>query len=160
MSDVRLPIETIREGNKITKVCVEDIHKMINRIQDAMNKAQNNSVSMIDATEDLDYGKDSSIIHARGVSQPCITDAFDEEIGNDVAFIKMKLNGNIKIHNLLTKIWNEYMKVLVAIDKELFKIDYYVVNDLYRMRQYNPEYLKDIEYELGIFDSEDDEVQE
>ena len=32
MDNVRLPIRTSREGNKITKVCVEDIYKMINRI--------------------------------------------------------------------------------------------------------------------------------
>ena len=27
--EVRLPIETSREGNKITKVCVEDVYKIV-----------------------------------------------------------------------------------------------------------------------------------
>ena len=33
----RLPIETTIEGEKITKVCVEDVHKLLNRIIDPVN---------------------------------------------------------------------------------------------------------------------------
>ena len=31
---IEYPIQTIREGNKITKICVEDFYKMLNRICD------------------------------------------------------------------------------------------------------------------------------
>ena len=34
------------------------------------------------------------------------------------------------------------------------EVDNLILDDLYRMRQYNPEYLTDIEYELGIYDKE------
>ena len=37
MKDVKLPITTVREGNKITKVCVEDVYKMLNRIIEKQN---------------------------------------------------------------------------------------------------------------------------
>ena len=47
--NVRLPIETTREGDKITKVCVEDVYKIINRIQDAMDKSYNNSIDIIES---------------------------------------------------------------------------------------------------------------
>lgn len=150
MNDVRMPIETTREGNKITKQCVEDIYKMTNRVINAIDKAYNNSFKIIDATKDDEYGDSSSVIYARGISQPSLTDAFDEQIGNDVAFIKMKLNANIKKHNFLVKIWNEFYETLNTIDKDLSKIDTYILDDLYRMRLYNPEYLKNLEVELGI----------
>ena len=155
MSDVRMPIETTREGNKITKVCVENICKMTNRVIAAMDKAYNNSVKIIDTTRDDEYGERSSVIHARGTSQPSLTDAFDEQIGNDVAFIKMKLNANIKKHNFLVKVWNEFSKACDTLDEDLVKIDSLILDDLYRMRQYNPEYLTGIEVELGIVDEDE-----
>ena len=50
--NVRMPIETTREGNKITKKCVEDVYKIVNRVIEGMDKAHNNSVDIIDSLED------------------------------------------------------------------------------------------------------------
>ena len=155
MSNVRLPIETTRDGNKITKVCVEDVYKIMNRVIEAMDKAHNNSVDIINSVDKKYVSNDDSeyfgsLVIGRGVSQPCLTDAFDEEIGNDIAFMKAKLNANIKKHNLLTRVWNEFCKLLDIIDVDLGKVDDYIYDDLMRLRQYNPEYLKGIEETLGI----------
>lgn len=155
MSNVRLPIETTRDGNKITKVCVEDVYKIMNRVIEAMDKAHNNSVDIINSVDKKYVSNDDSeyfgsLIIGRGVSQPCLTDAFDEEIGNDIAFMKAKLNANIKKHNLLIRVWNEFYNLLDVIDVDLAKIDNYIYDDLVRLRQYNPEYLKGIEETLGI----------
>ena len=157
--NVRLPIETSQDGNKITKVCVEDIHKITDRVIDAMNKAYNNSAEIIDNLKCAYYSEvnktlycdgNSRLIVGTGNSQPCLTDAFDDEIGNDIAFIKAKLNANIKKHNILVRIYNEFVNVLDAVDFDLEKIDDYICDDLLRMRQYNSEYLIGIEHKLGI----------
>ena len=148
--DVRMPIETVREGNKITKTCVEDVYKIVNRIQDSMNKAYDNSVSIIDTLYHEEYGEDTSVVFGRGVSQPCISDAFDEEIGNNIAFMKMKLNVNIKKHNFICRIYNEYIKMLKSIERELEGIDSNINMDLKGIRVYNPQYLEGIEEKLGV----------
>lgn len=155
MSNVRLPIETTRDGNKITKVCVEDVYKIMNRVIEAMDKAHNNSVDIINSVDKKYVSNDDaeyfgSLIIGKGISQPCLNDAFDEEIGNDIAFMKAKLNANIKKHNLLTRVWNEFGKLLDIIDVDLGKVDDYIYDDLLRLRQYNPEYLEGIEETLGI----------
>jgi len=151
MDNVRMPIETTREGNKITKVCVEDVYKMINRVQDAMNKAHDNSVDIIDSIHKDVNGYEGELIIGTGVSQPCLTDAFDEEIGNNIAFMKAKLNANMKKRNLLYRVYNQYISVLEAIDVELEKIDEYIDLDLEGVRKHNPEYLIN---EFPIFDDE------
>ncbi len=100
MNDVRLPIETSREGDKITKVCVEDIYKVVNRVVEALDKAYNNSIDIIDSIH-KDYNDyEGELIIGTGVSQPCHGDVFYESIGNDIAFMKAKLNANIKKHNI------------------------------------------------------------
>lgn len=151
MDNVRMPIETTRDGNKITKVCVEDVYKMINRVQDAMNKAHDNSVDIIDSIHKDVNGYEGELIIGTGVSQPCLTDAFDEEIGNNIAFMKAKLNANMKKRNLLYRVYNQYISVLEAIDVELEKIDEYIDLDLEGVRKHNPEYLID---KFPIFDDE------
>ena len=165
MNDVRFPIETTRDGNKITKVCVEDIYKVINRVQDGMNRAFNNTVDIIDSvhkdvkapegTVDEDGNPveffEGELIIGTGISQPCLTDAFDEEIGNNIAFMKMKLNANIKKHNLLCKVYNAWFKQLDVINQELNKIDLSILRDLQGVRMHNESYLEDIEYKLGIY---------
>lgn len=150
MSDVRLPIETNREGNKITKICVEDVYKIINRVQDAMDKAYNNSVDIIDSIHKEYNDYEGELIVGTGVSQPCMSDAFDEEIGNNIAFMKAKLNANIKKHNFLCRIWNEFDKALAEIDKEINKVDDYIYLDLAGIRLHNPDYLNEIENKLGL----------
>ena len=159
MNDVRMPIETVREGNKITKTCVEDVYKIVNRVIAAMDKAYNNSVDIIDSLQNDKYGEDSAVVFGRGISQPCLTDAFDEEIGNNIAFMKMKLNANIKTRNFLIKVFNEYMKALDTINEDILKVDDKILMDLEGVRLHNPDYLSDIEYKLGIYeDKYDDEV--
>ena len=150
MNEVRMSIQTIREGNTITKTCVEDVYKIVNRVIAAMDKAHNNSIDVIDSLQDDEYGEDSAVIFGRGVSQPCLTDAFDEEIGNNIAFMKMKLNANIKKHNFLVKVYNNYYHLLEEINKELIKIDDIIRMDLEGVRKHNSDYLPDIEKELGI----------
>ena len=159
MNDVRLPIETSREGNKITKVCVEDIYKIITRVEEALYKANEKSSKIIKDIETRTHLTDNPdpntvwegcLIIGTGVSQPCLTDAFDEKIGNDIAFMKAKLNANIKKHNILTRIWNEYDTLLTKIDEDLDKINDYIKMDLRGIRNYNPEYLSGIEEKLGI----------
>jgi hypothetical protein len=149
--EVRFPIETIREGNKITKTCVEDVHKIVNRVQDCMNKAHNNSVDILDSLEREGYGERNAIVFGTGVSQPCLTDAFDEEIGNNIAFMKMKLNANIKKHNFLVRVYNEYYDLLCKVNEELSKIDSNIYMDLEGVRRHNPSYLEGIETKLGIY---------
>lgn len=150
MSNVRMPIKTTRDGNKITKICVEDIYKIINRVQDSMDKAHNNSVDIInDIHKDYD-DYEGELIIGTGISQPCAGDIFNEETGNNIAFMKAKLNANIKKYNFLNRIYKEYVNVLVSIDEELEKIVKYIDYDLYGIRQHNPEYLKDLEENLGI----------
>ena len=149
--NVRMPIETTREGNKITKKCVEDIYKIVNRVIEGMDKAHNNSVDIISTLENENYGgEECAVVFGTGTSQPCLTDAFDEEIGNNIAFMKMKLNANIKKHNFLCKIYNQYFKLLNKIDEEIIKIDDNIIFDLEGVRKHNPEYLKDIEIKLGL----------
>ncbi len=148
--DVRLPIETVREGNKITKTCVEDVYKIVNRVQEALDKAYNNSTDIIDSIF-KEYGNyEGQLIVGKGTSQPCLTDAFDEQIGNNIAFMKAKLNANIKKHNILCRIYNEILKSLDSIDLDIMKIDDYISMDLHGIRQYNSEYLYGIEEKLGI----------
>ena len=150
MTNVRMPIETTREGNKITKVCVEDVYKIMNRVIESMDKVHNNSVDIINSI-DKDYGEyHGSLIIGTGISQPCLGDAFDEEIGNNIAFMKAKLNANIKKHNFLVRIWNEYSKLLDLLDVDIDKIDSNIRMDLNNLRIYNPNYLDDLEAKLGL----------
>ena len=151
MSDVRMPIETVREGNKITKTCVEDIYKIVNRVIEAMDKAYNNSVDIIDSLQSDEYGEDSAVIFGRGISQPCLTDAFDEEIGNNIAFMKMKLNANIKTRNFLVKVFNQWMTALDKINEDIYKVDNKIQMDLDGVRKHNPDYLTGIEDKLELF---------
>ena len=151
MNDVRMPIETVREGNKITKTCVEDIYKIVNRVIEAMDKAYNNSVDIIDSLQSDEYGEDSAVIFGRGISQPCLTDAFDEEIGNNIAFMKMKLNANIKTRNFLVKVFNQWMTALDKINEDIYKVDNKIQMDLDGVRKHNPDYLTGIEDKLELF---------
>ena len=157
-NEVRFPLGTKREGNKITKTCVEDVYKICNRVIEGMNKAYDNSTDIIDSLGHIEYGKDSAVVFGVGVSQPCMTDAFDEEIGNNVAFMKMKLNANIKKHNFLCRIFNEYDKFLEKLLDELEKVDNNILFDLDGIRQHNPNYLSNIENKLGIIRDLENEV--
>lgn len=157
-NEVRFPIGTKHEGNKITKTCVEDVYKICNRVLQGMDKAYNNSTDIIDSLGHIEYGKDSAVVFGVGVSQPCMSDAFDEEIGNNIAFMKMKLNANIKKHNFLCRIFNEYDRFLSKLMDELNKVDDNIIFDLDGIRQHNANYLPNLEDKLGIIRDLEDEV--
>ena len=135
------PIQTIREGNKITKICVEDYYKMINRIADAEDRSAEKWNEIWESMGE----DDTCVIIGTGISQPCMTDAFDEEIGNNIAFMKAKLNANMKKRNVLRKLWEAAMVTIDAIDEEWDKIDRMIAFDLNGLRKYNTEYLNHLD---------------
>lgn len=164
MSNVRIPIKTIRKGNKITKVCVEDFYKMINRIARAEQRSAeiwNEIWDSLDKTMTDSEGDPVTgcFIIGKGVSQPNAKDAFDEEIGNNIAFMKAKLNANLKKRNILFKLYNAANITLDAIDDEIDKIDGLINMDLVNLRKYNPDYLNYLD-EYGYLNENKDEVQE
>jgi protein tyrosine phosphatase len=136
------PITTSRDGNKITKVCVEDYYKMINRIARAEERSAEKWNEIWDS-----MGEDNTcLITGIGVSQPNMQDAFDEQIGNNIAFIKAKLNANMKKRNVLLKLWKAAMITINAIDEEIYKVDNLIAFDLDNMRtNYNPGYLPNLD---------------
>lgn len=166
MDNVRLPIKTSREGNKITKVCVEDIYKMINRIGAAEERSAekwNEIWESIDKdVEDADGGiVNGCLVIGTGISQPNIKDAFDETVGNNIAFMKAKLNANFKKRNILYKFYDAASITLDAIAEEVAKIDDKIYMDLEGIRKHNPKYLDRLDeygYEFNLDD--DYEVQE
>lgn len=166
MDNVRLPIRTSREGNKITKVCVEDIYKMINRIGAAEERSAEkwNEIweSLDKDVEDADGGiVNGCLVVGTGISQPNIKDAFDETVGNNIAFMKAKLNANFKKRNILYKFYKAANITLDAIAEEVAKIDNKIYMDLEGIRKHNPEYLNRLDeygYEFNLDD--DYEVQE
>jgi hypothetical protein len=149
------PIKTKREGNKITKICVEDYYKMMNRIGEAEKRSAEKWNEI--------WGDDETcVILGTGTSQPCLTDAFDEEIGNNIAFMKAKLNANMKKRNVLRRLQSAALITVNAINEEWDKIDNMIAFDLEGLRQYNPEYLNhldeygyEIQEEAEEFGSED-----
>ena len=150
--EVRMPVKTTVEGEKITKVCVEDIYKILNRTIESINKAYDKSMEILDAVHKDCDDYEGELIVGTGVSQPCSGDKFDEKIGNDIAFMKMKLNANIKKHNLLVKVLSELNIAMLRIIKDdLQKIDDNILYDLDGIRKYNPDYLPNLEYKLGIY---------
>lgn len=154
--DVRLPIETTIEGEKTTKVCVEDMYKAVNRVIESYNKFINYAEQAFDEVDQVevetrDNGTwEGCLVIGRGISQPCHGDVYNEQIGHDIAFMKAKLNANIKKWNFFVKLWNQNLKLSSAIDNEIKRIETNILLDLDGVREYNPEYLEDIEVKLGI----------
>lgn len=154
--NVRMPIKTVRDGNKITKVCVEDIYKMLKRIgiaEERSTKKWNEVWDSVDKelTDANGNTVNGCLIIGTGISQPNIKDAFDENIGNNIAFMKAKLNANFKKRNVLLKLWNSVMITIDAIDDEIYKLDNMIGMDLYNLRKHNPAYLEkldDFGYEI------------
>ena len=162
-----MPIRTEREGNKLTKVCVEDIYKILNRVIEGADKSFNESMEIIDSVhKDVETENETvegELIVGTGISQPCLTDAFDEEIGNNIAFMKAKLNANMKKRNILRRLWNAAMITIDAIDEEWEKLDQMIAYDLNGLRNYNSEYLNHLDecgYELEFDDEVQEEVEE
>ena len=135
------PIQTKRDGNKITEICVEDYYKMINRIGEAEERSSEKWNEIWDSMGE----DDTCVIIGTGISHPCLTDAFDEEIGNNIAFMKAKLNANMKKRNVLRKLWEATMITINAINEEWNKIDNLIAYDLNGLRKYNTEYLNHLD---------------
>lgn len=140
-----LPIETYKEGEKITKVCVEDIHKLLNRIIDVIDKAYNNSMEIIDdsfMTYDKNDGYlyEGNMVVGTGTATPHEEDIFNEDLGEEIAFRKAKLNANVKKLRLLAKVLKENVKVGEAIRQELDKLSSYICMDLAALNEVNPGY--------------------
>ena len=149
MNDVKMPIETNREGEKITKVCVEDVYKIINRVQEQMEKSYNNSIEILDSVHKKYWPSnednvvyEGELIIGTGTSQPCKGDVFNEEIGNEIAFKKMKLNANNKKYNILRRVYNQYVDLANVLQEEINKVLFYMDYDLDGIREYNPDYWK------------------
>ena len=141
MSNVKMPIQTIREGNKITKVCVEDVYKMINKIIEPIDKLRN---GLDDFEKEYEYPDGSvyrgDLVIGTGVSQPCIGDAFDEEIGMNLAFIKSKLNANIKKYRFLLRAMKNADKVVDSIANEMGRVYDLIEMDIEGVRKHNPDF--------------------
>ena len=150
--NVNQSIMTTRDGNKITKVCLEDIHKIMDRVIGTIDKKLKSIVEIYSGLkgEEMENGKLRVFVRGTGVSKPCGNDEFDEELGNNIAFMKAKLNANIKKHNLLCRTYNCLVDMQDAVDEDLYKVDEYIKMDLESLRMYNPDYLYDLEDKLGI----------
>ena len=136
----RLPIETTIEGEKITKVCVEDVHKFLNRIIDPVNDSYSKIINILDSCHQ-EYGDyEGELIVGRGASQPCENDKFDEEIGNEIAFRKAKLNANIKKFKLLVRILRALDPINSVLADECIRLEKYIANDINSIRKYNKDY--------------------
>lgn len=164
MNDVRMPIKTNREGNKITKVCVEDFYKIVNRIAYAEQRSAEKWNEIWDSFDKTIVDHEGNnitgcLVIGTGISQPNIKDAFDEEIGNNIAFMKAKLNANMKKRNALFKLYNAAYITIDAIDEEIAKVDDLIALDLKNLRQHNPEYLSKLdEYGYEYLKDLEDEV--
>ena len=137
-------LKTERDGEKTTKVVVDDIYKVINRALDIIDEARNNSVDILDSIHKVYEDEEGELIIGTGISQPCGGDVYNEEVGNEIAFRKAKLNANIKKHNLLRRVYNEQAKVLHVLTDELYKLEDYIDKDISAVRKYNPNYLERI----------------
>lgn len=137
-----LPIKTTKENDEITKVVIEDVHKIINRIYEAMNEAYNNSAEILESIHKEYDGFEGELIIGTGKSKPCGEDKFNEDIGQSLAFKKAKLNANIKKRNFVRRVIKEYLRALGKINEENLELNSYIEMDIKGIREHNPDYLK------------------
>lgn len=137
----RLPIRTYVEGDKITKICVEDVYKLLNRLLEPVNKSYSEIDEILDSCHQECDGYEGEFIVGRGISQPCDNDSFDKEIGNEIAFRKAKLNANVKKFKLVYKIYKALGPLVNAVSNELIELSKYMSKDVEAIRKYNPQYL-------------------
>lgn len=145
MNEVKLPIETTKEGYKTTKVCVEDCYKLINKIYESLNRSYNKSVEILEGVHKKYNEYEGELIIGTGISQPCLKDAYDEEIGSSIAFMKAKLNANLKKARIIEKITHYLWKTLVDLSLEFDKLRVNIQRDVNNIRMYNPEFRPDLD---------------
>jgi hypothetical protein len=139
---------------------------MINRIGAAEERSAKEWNEIWNSLDKDIEDADGSIVNGclvvgTGISQPNIKDAFDETVGNNIAFMKAKLNANFKKRNILYKFYKAANITLDAIAEEVVKIDDKIYMDLEGIRKHNPEYLSRLDeygYEFNLDD--DYEIQE
>lgn len=142
MNEVRLPIKTIRNGEEITKICVEDVYKIINRIVEAVDKSYNNITEIVNSVHKEYDDYEGELIIGTGVSKPCNGDKFDEKLGNEIAFKKAKLNANFKKAMFIEKIARQLLKAFDSVVQEHVIISEYLYDDFTDLQEYNPDYMK------------------
>ena len=155
-----LPLKTIKEGDEITKICVEDVYKMSNRILEGVTNCYNNITEIVNSLNKEYDGFEGELIIGRGISKPCKDDVFDEEIGHEIAFKKAKLNANLKRINIIIRCINEYLKGLNSMEFDFAKIKKYIISDVNDIRNYNPDFCLNHEFFKDDYLLENDEVQE
>ena len=137
-----MPIKTTREGEKITKVCVEDVNKILDRFLESYNKATDEIDKVVDSMyKELNEECCDYLVVGTGVSQPCGNDVFVEEIGNEIEFRKAKLNANVKKFRMILKLIKATHKPREVLIEELNKITSLIRMDCLALREYNPDYL-------------------
>ena len=141
-----LPLKTIKEGDKITKICVEDVYKTSNRIIEGLDKEYNSIINILNSIHKEYDDCEGELIIGTGISKPCGEDIFNEEIGNEIAFKKAKLNANLKRVRLLERCMKEVINFEDIIVRDLDKVYNYVYKDLKDLRKYNPDYLSKLDY--------------
>lgn len=136
------PIKTYEKDNTIVKVCVEDIYKVINFIKHSRDLVYSSIYSYIDEMYNDKY--DGYYIESKGKAQCTDGDSFDSEIGNEIAFRKVKLYANIKKCNLIDKVINLYYKEITKLKQYRSRLYNYIDQDIEAIRQYNPKYCPEL----------------
>ena len=129
MEEVKLPIETIKNGNTTIKVCVEDVYRLINRLDNVLYKFENKSNEILNSIHKNYKDYEGELIIGKGVSKPCNGDIYDEQIGETVAFVKAKLNANIKKRRIIDRLIKTLDKAKNEIKAEGTKLDNYIRMD-------------------------------
>lgn len=127
------PIKTIKHGDIIAKVCVENISKILRKIEEIEDDHYDDLTNVCD-----DYK--NRIVKGVGLSRPTDNDKYDEEIGNEIAFRKAKLYCNLKKIRLIEKVMKTYMTSLDKLQNELDRYATYVNKDVAALKEYNPEF--------------------
>lgn len=129
------PIKTVVNGNTIAKICVEDVRKL----HEFVNQVNDSTLEKFDKI-DIEFPLEIKNV---GKAKCTSDDKFNEEIGNEIAFRKVKLQANIKKFKFLTRVARLYSKALSLIMKRRNKIYTYIEKDIKAIREYNPEYSVD-----------------
>lgn len=141
-----LPLKTIKNGDVTTKICVEDVYKMSNRILNGVSECYNNINKIVNSLHKEYDDYEGELIIGRGISRPCKDDVFDEDIGHEIAFKKAKLNANLKRINIIIRCLNEYLKGLNSMEFDFAKIKKYIISDVEDIRKYNPDFCLNHEF--------------
>ena len=72
---------------------------------------------------------EGELIIGKGISKPCNGDGYNDEIGETVAFVKAKLNANIKKRRIIERLLKTLDKAKNEIKAEGTKLDNYIRMD-------------------------------